>query len=179
MVCGRCIMVVKSELDKLRLNYSSIELGETEIMGDLSTEQMNCLKVVLKTAGLEVIEDKKSILAGKIRTIIMELIHYNEEQSKIKLTDYLSKKLNYSYPYLSNIFSEVNGTTIEKFCLDQKLERVKELLVYDELSLTEIAWKLNYNSVSHLSNQFKKKTGLSPTHFKNLKYKNLSPLGDV
>ena len=179
MVCDRCKMVVKSELDKLRLQYSGVELGETEITEDISTEQIECLKVALKTAGLELMDDKKTILVDKIKTIIIESILSNEEQIKIKLTDYLSEKLNHSYPYLSNLFSEVNGTTIEKFCLDQKIERVKELLAYDDLNLTEIAWKLNYSSVAHLSGQFKKMTGLTPTHFKNLKYKNRGALGDV
>src|SRR4030042_6208644 len=123
-------------------------------------------------------ENKKNSLVEKIKTIIIESLFSNEEQIKIKLTDYLSEKLNHSYPYLSNLFSEVNGTTIEKFCLDQKIERVKELLAYDELSLTEIAWKLNYSSVAHLSGQFKKMTGFTPPHFKTQKYKNRGVLGD-
>jgi AraC-like DNA-binding protein len=124
-------------------------------------------------------EDKKSILVEKIKTIIIELVHYNDEQIKINLSDYLSEKLNHNYTYLANLFSEVKGFTIEKFYLANKIEKVKELLVYDELNLTEIAWKLHYSSVAHLSNQFKKMTGLTPSHFKNLKYKRRSALGEV
>ena len=122
-------------------------------------------------------DDKKSILVEKIKTIIIELVHYTDEQIKINLSDYLSEKLNHNYTYLSNLFSEVKGTTIEKFYLAHKIEKVKELLVYDELNLTEIAWKLHYSSVAHLSNQFKKMTGLTPSHFKNLKHKRRSALG--
>jgi AraC-like DNA-binding protein len=115
-------------------------------------------------------------MVEKIKTIIIELVHYNEDQIKTNLSDYLSEKLNHNYTYLSNLFSEIKGTTIEKYYLSNKIERVKELLVYDELNLTEIAWKLHYSSVAHLSNQFKKMTGLTPSHFKNLKNKNRSAL---
>ena len=179
MVCIRCKMVLKSELEKLGLHYTTIELGEAEIREDISTEQLHRLSVALKKTGLELMDDKKSILVEKIKTIIIELVHYTDEQIKINLSDHLSEKLNHNYTYLANLFSEVKGTTIEKFYLAHKIEKVKELLVYDELNLTEIADKLHYSSVAHLSNQFKKMTGLTPSHFKNLKHKRRSALGNV
>jgi AraC-like DNA-binding protein len=171
MVCIRCKMVVKSELEKLGLHYTSVELGEAEIFENISTEQQDRLNINLKKAGLELMDDKKSILVEKIKMIIVELVHYTDEQIKINLSDHLSEKLNYNYTYLANLFSEVKGTTIEKFYLAHKIEKVKELLVYKELNLTEIAYKLHYSSVAHLSNQFKRMTGLTPSHFKNLKLK--------
>jgi AraC-like DNA-binding protein len=179
MVCIRCKMVVKSELEKLGLHYDSVELGEVELVDAASNEQLNRLGEALKLTGLELMDDNKKILVEKIKTIIIELIHYSDEQIKINLSDYLSEKLNHNYTYLSNLFSEVKGTTIEQFYLANKIERVKELLVYDELNLTEIAWKLHYSSVSHLSNQFKKMTGLTPSHFKNLKTRKRAALGTL
>ena len=179
MVCIRCKMVVKSELEKLGLHYTTVELGEAETIENISTEQLDRLNINLKKAGLELMDDKKSILVEKIKMIIVELVHYTDEQIKINLSDHLSEKLNYNYTYLANLFSEVKGTTIEKFYLAHKIEKVKELLVYNELNLTEIAYKMHYSSVAHLSNQFKKMTGLTPSHFKNLKQKRYSALGDV
>ena len=179
MVCIRCKMVVKAELEKLGLHYNSVELGGADIMEQLSTEQLNLLNQALQKSGLELIDDKKSILVEKIKTIIIEMVHYSDDQIKINLSDYLSEKLNHNYTYLANLFSEVKGTTIENFYLGHKIEKVKELLVYDELNLTEIAERLHYSSVAHLSNQFKKMTGLTPTHFKNLKRKKRNVLGDV
>jgi len=179
MVCIRCKMVVKSELEKLGLHYITVDLGEAVIKEEISAEQLASLSIALKQSGLELMDNKKSILIEKIKTIIIELVHYNDEQIKINLSDYLTEKLNYNYTYLANLFSEVKGTTIEQFYLAHKIEKVKELLVYDELNLTEIAWKLHYSSVAHLSNQFKKMTGLTPTHFKNLKHKRRLALGDV
>jgi AraC-like DNA-binding protein len=176
MVCIRCKMVVKSELEKLGLHNSIVELGEAVIREDISSEQLDRLNIALKKSGLELMDDKKSILVEKIKAVIIELVHYNEEQIKINLSDYLSEKLNHNYTYLANLFSEVKGTSIEQFYLVHKIEKVKELLMYDELNLTEIAYKLNYSSVAHLSNQFKKMTGLTPTYFKNLKHKRLSTL---
>jgi AraC-like DNA-binding protein len=164
-------MVVKYELDKLGVHYTTVELGEVEIPDKVSKDQLDNLSVALKEIGLELMDDNKKILVEKIKTTIIELIHFNDEQIKINLSDYLSEKLNHNYTYLSNLFSEVKGTTIEQFYLANKIEKVKELLVYDELNLTEIAWKLHYSSVSHLSNQFKKMTGLTPSHFKSLKNK--------
>ncbi len=169
MVCIRCKMVVKSELEKLGLHYISVELGEAEIRDDILAEQLASLDIALKKSGLELMNDARSILVEKIKTIIIELVHYNDEQIKINLSDFLSEKLHHNYPYLANLFSEVKGTTIENYYLWHKIEKVKELLVYDELSLTEIAFKLHYSSVAHLSNQFKKMTGLTPSHFKKLK----------
>jgi len=179
MVSVRCKMVVKSELEKLGVHHTQIELGEVEIMEDLTTEQLNSLNDGLKKTGLELIDDKNSILVERIKTTIIELVHYTDKQIKINLSDYLSQKLNYNYTYLSNLFSEIKGTTIEKYYLAHRIEKVKELLVYDELNLTEIAYKLHYSSVAHLSNQFKKMTGLTPSHFKNLKNKRRSVLGEV
>jgi AraC-like DNA-binding protein len=179
MVSLRCKMVVKSELEKLDLQFAEVELGEVELLGKVTKDQLDKLNIALKLTGLEIMEDNKKILVEKIKTIIIELIHFNDEQIKINLSDYLSEKLNHNYTYLSNLFSEVKGTTIEQFYLANKIERVKELLVYDELNLTEIAWKLHYSSVSHLSNQFKKMTGLTPSHFKNLKSKKRIALGSL
>jgi AraC-like DNA-binding protein len=172
-------MVVKSELEKLELHYAAVELGEVEVMEDMSSDQLDRLRVALQKTGLQLMDDKRSILVEKIKTSIIELVHYTHEQIKTNLSDYLTEKLNYNYTYLANLFSEVKGITIEKFYLAHKIERVKELLVYDELNLTEIADKLHYSSVAHLSNQFKKMTGLTPSHFKNLKHKRRSALGNV
>jgi AraC-like DNA-binding protein len=172
-------MLVKSELDKLGVHYTSVELGEAEIKDNISQEQLDRLNIALKKTGLELMDDKKSILVEKIKAVIIELVHYNEEQVKVNLSDYLSKKLNHDYTYLASLFSEVKGITIEQFYLAHKLEKVKELLVYDELNLTEIAFKMHYSSVAHLSNQFKKITGLTPSHFKQLKHKRRSVLGNV
>jgi AraC-like DNA-binding protein len=172
-------MVVKSELEKLGLHYTTVELGEAEIRENISAEQWERLSIGLKKTGLELMDDKKSILVEKIKTIIIELVHYRDEEIKINLSDFLSEKLNHNYTYLANLFSEVKGTTIEQFYLTHKIEKVKELLVYDELNLTEIADKLHYSSVAHLSNQFKKMTGLTPSHFKNLKHKRRKALGKV
>ena len=171
MVSIRCKMVVKSELYRLGLQYANIELGEAEIYGELTSEKKTELDTALKKQGLELMDDKKSQLIEKIKTIIIELIHYSDYPLKINLSDFLTSKLNYDYTYLANLFSDVQGTTIEHFFIYHKIERVKELLVYDELNLKEIANKLHYSSVAHLSNQFKKVTGLTPSHFKQLKHK--------
>jgi AraC-like DNA-binding protein len=172
-------MVVKNELNNLGLHYGPVELGEVEIMEVISPEQMRILNTGLEKSGLELLDDKKSILVERIKTIIIELVHYTDDQIKVNLSDFLSEKFNHNYTYLANIFSEVKGTTIEQFYISHKIEKVKELLVYDDLNLTEIAWKLHYSSVAHLSFQFKKKTGLTPSQFKSLKNKNRIPLGNV
>src|SRR5690242_7869667 len=161
-------------MSKLTLQPIRVDLGEAEIREDITKEQQNQLKAALIKWGLELMDDKKSMLIEKIKSVIIELVHYSDEQLKNNFSNYLSQKLNYDYTYLSNLFSEVEGTTIEHFMITHKIEHVKELLVYDELSLTEIAWKLHYSSVAHLSNQFKKITGLTPTHFKQLKQKRRS-----
>lgn len=172
-------MVVKAELQKLGLHYTTVELGEAVTIEDISPEKMAALDYALRKTGLELIDDQRSILVEKIKAIIIELVHYNDEQIKVNLSDFLSEKLNHSYSFLANLFSEVKGITIENFYLAHKIEKVKELLVYDELSLTEIAYRLHYSSVSHLSNQFKKFTGLTPSHFKNLKNKRRRTLESI
>ena len=164
-------MVVKSELEKLDLPYSDVRIGEANIIGSLPEDTLQRLDVALRKSGLQLMEDKKSILVEKIKTAIIELVHYTEGQIKVNLSDYLSEKLEYDYTYLANLFSEAKGITIEKFYIIHKIEKVKELIVYDELNLSEIAYKLHYSSVAHLSNQFKKLTGLTPSHFRLLKDK--------
>jgi AraC-like DNA-binding protein len=172
-------MVVKAELANLGLHYTTVDLGEVEITGDISANQIDQLKTALLKSGLELMDDKKSVLIQKIKNIIVELVHYSEEPLVVKFSEYLSEKLNYDYTYLANLFSEVQGTTIEKFLIAHKIERVKELLVYNELNLTEIAYLMHYSSVAHLSNQFKKITGLTPSHFKQLRDKRRSMLDDM
>jgi AraC-like DNA-binding protein len=166
-------MIVKSELERLGLPYINVELGEAETMENVSAQQLAELNIALKKSGLELIDDKKSILIEKIKNVIVEYVHYRdpEEPLKINFSDHLAGKLDHDYTYLSNLFSEVQGTTIEHFIIIHKIERVKELIVYNELNLTEIADKLHYSSVAHLSTQFKKITGLTPSHFKQLRNK--------
>lgn len=172
-------MAVKAELEKLGFHPVSIEYGEAEVRENLSFEMQRMLDAGLKKSGLELMDDKKSMLIEKIKFLIVELVHYSDEPLRKNLSDYLSEKLNYDYTYLANLFSEVQGTTIEKFFITHKVERVKELLVYDELNLKEIAFKLHYSSVAHLSSQFKKLTGYTPSHFKHLKHKKRVPLEHV
>jgi AraC-like DNA-binding protein len=172
-------MIVKEELLKLGLHYARVELGEVEILGNMDIEQHNEMKIALHKWGLELMDDKKSVLIEKIKNVIIESIHYDDQQLQINFSNYLSEKLNYDYTYLSNLFSEVEGTTIEHFIIAHKIEKVKELLVYDELNLTEIAWNLHYSSVAHLSNQFKKVTGLTPSHFKLLGQKRRKALENL
>lgn len=179
MLCVRCQMVVKAELEKLGLHYNYVKIGEADVVKDMLPAQLEAFNLGLKKAGLVLMDDKKSILVEKIRSIIIELVHFTEDQIKVNLSDFLSEKLGYDYTYLANLFSEINGVTIEKFYLTHKIERVKELIVYGDLNLSEIAWKMHYSSVAHLSNQFKKLTGMTPTHFKMLKNKSLDSLNDV
>ena len=179
MVSNRCKLIVKSELEKLELHYTSINLGVAEITEDIPLEKITLLDFNLKKSGLSLIEDKKGMLVEKIKNVIIELVHYSEDQIKINFSDYLSEKLNYDYTYLANLFSEHQGITIEHYFLNHKIERVKELLIYDELNITEIAYRLHYSSVAHLSNQFKKITGLTPSHYKHLKAKKRIPLEKV
>jgi AraC-like DNA-binding protein len=169
MVSLRCKLVVKAALEDLGLHYKYINLGEVEINEELSPETWQALKEKLQVSGLELMEDKKSILIEKIKNIVVELIHYSEENVKYNFSTYISEKLNHDYTYLSNLFSQVTGSTLEHFIIAHKIEKVKELLLYDELNLTEIAYKLHYSSVSHLSFQFKKVTGLTPSYFKKIK----------
>jgi AraC-like DNA-binding protein len=179
MVSIRCKMVVKSELDKLGLHYGVVELGEVHVADEISDEQREQLKQELQKSGLELMDDKKAILVERIKSVIVEMVHYEDELPKTNFSDYLSEKLNYNYTYLANLFSETKGITIEHFMILHKIERVKELILYDELNLSEIAWKLHYSSVAHLSHQFKKITGLTPSYFKSLRMKRQGTLENV
>ncbi len=179
MVSMRCKMTVADELKKLGLHFIVVDLGEVEIMENLSMEQKKQLKLALLLHGFELIEDKKSILIEKIKNIIIQLIHYSEELIKINFSEYLSEMLNYNYTYLSNLFSEVQGITIEQFIICHKVERIKELINYGDLNISQIAWKMKYSSVAHLSNQFKKITGLTPSQFRLMKHKVRTNLEDI
>ena len=179
MVSMRCKMLVKEELKKLGLHFIFVDMGVVDVMENITPDQREQIRSALHKSGLELMDDKKAVLIEKIKNVIIELIHYTDELPKVNFSDYLSEKLNYDYTYLANLFSDVQGTTIEKYIIYHKIEKVKELLIYDELNLTEIAWKLHYSSVSHLSNQFKKITGLTPSHFKNLRNKRRSPIEEI
>ena len=179
MVCSRCKMVVKSELEKLGLQLLAVDLGEVETAAPITAQQKSKIAEYLKGFGFELIDDKKSRLIEKIKTLIIELVHQQNAQLNTNLSDYLSKNLAQDYSSISNLFSEVEDTTIEKFFINQKIEKVKELLLYDELTLSEIAFQMNYSSVAYLSNQFKKVTGLTPTNFKNIKEIKRKPLDEV
>lgn len=179
MVSTRCKIAVKEELKKLGLHFVIVDLGEIDIMENITEEQREQLKAGLLEVGLELMDDKRAILIEKIKNVITEMIHYTDELPKINYSDYISEKLNFDYTYLSNIFSEVKGITLQQFIIIHKIEKVKELLAYDEYSLTEISYKMNYSSVAHLSNQFKKITGLSPSQFKQLKDKRRSPIEEI
>jgi AraC-like DNA-binding protein len=179
MVCNRCIMVVRSKLEQLGYPPLSVQLGEVQIKKDLNDQEKQTLITALQELGFDLIDDKRGRLIERIKNLIVELVHENSNDIKTNLSDYLSKHLNHDYRYLSNLFSEVEGTTIEKYYIAQKTERVKELLVYDELTLSEIAYRLNYSSVAYLSNQFKKVTGLTPKHFKNIKTAKRKPLDEI
>lgn len=179
MVSNRCKMAVKEELKKLGLHYIVVDLGEVDIMENISMEKRAILKANLLNSGLELMDDKKAMLIEKIKTVIIEMVHHSDEIIKVNFSDYLSEKMNHDYTYLSNLFSEVQGTTIERFIISHKTERIKELIIYGELNITEIAWKMGYSSVAHLSSQFKKVTGLSPSHFKQMKDKRRSPIEEI
>jgi len=179
MVSLRCKMLVAEELKKIGFNNATVGLGEAEINEPISAGHYNEISQALGKSGFELLEDKKSILVHKIKNVIIEVVHYSEEPLRHTFSVYLSTRLDYDYVYLSNLFSEHFGVTIEKFYIHHKIERAKELLRYDELTLTEIAFKLDYCSVAHLSNQFKKITGLSPTNFKKRKDKARTLLEDI
>ena len=179
MVSLRCKMVVEEELQKLGLKHAVVDLGVVEILEDISPKQREQLKISLLKSGLELLDDKRSILIEKIKNVITEMIHYTDEIPKVNYSDYISEKLGYDYTYLANTFSEVKGITIQQFIILNKIEKVKELLLYNELNLTEISRKLHYSSVAHLSNQFKKVTGLSPSYYKQLKKKRLNNLENM
>ncbi len=179
MVSLRCKMVVKEELKKLGLHFIVVDLGEIEIMEDISEDQRENLKTALLDSGLELMDDKKAVLIEKVKSVIIEMVHYADELPKINYSDYISEKLKYDYTYLSNLFSEVKGITIQQFIIIHKIERVKELLLYDELNLTEISYRMQYSSVAHLSNQFKKITGLTPSEFRHLKDRHRNPIEEL
>jgi AraC-like DNA-binding protein len=179
MVSNRCKMAVKVALTEIGLHFIVVDLGEVEVMEDVHGEQRERLKIALLNSGLELMDDKRAVLIEKINNVITEMIHYSDEVPKMNYSDYISEKLDYDYTYLSNLFSEVKGITIQQFIIIHKIERAKELLLYDELTLTEIAYRLHYSSVAHLSNQFKKVTGLTPSHFKQLKDKKRTPIEEV
>ena len=179
MVSNRCKLAVKEELRKLGLHFIVVDLGEVEIMENITPEQKEELQRGLSASGLELMDDKKAVLIEKVKNVITDMIHQSEELPKVNYSDYISEKLNYDYTYLSNVFSEVKGITIQQFIIIHKIERAKELLFYNEMNLTEISYKLHYSSVAHLSNQFKKITGLTPSEYKQLKYKQRRPLEEV
>ena len=171
MVCIRCNMLVKEQIKKITMHSAVVKLGEVEVAGLLTDAELNEFRTRLLKFGLEVLDDKKSILIEKIKKVIIELIHYSDEPLKTNFSAYLSRKLNHEYTYMANLFSEVEGIHLEHYMISHKVERVKELLVYDKLTLTEISYKLNYSSVAHLCNQFKKITGITPSNFKKSGYK--------
>ena len=179
MVSIRCKMLVRAELESLNLHPLIVELGEVTLKEEISDGEHESLKTALTKSGLVLMDDKRSILFEKIKNVIIEMIHYADELPETNFSDYLSNKLDYNYIYLSNLFSEIKGITIEQYIISHKIERAKELLIYDELTLTEIAYKLHYSSVAHLSNQFKRVTGLTPSFFKNMKQKRLIAHEDV
>lgn len=179
MVSLRCKMVVHQELERLGIKNAIVDLGTVELLDDISVELRQILKENLLKTGLEILDDKKSILIEKIKNVVIEMIHYSDELPKENFSDYVSEKLGYDYTYLANTFSEVKGMTLQHFIIINKVEKIKELLLYDELNLTEISYKLNYSSVAHLSNQFKKITGLSPSFYKQLKQRRLGNLEDL
>lgn len=179
MVCNRCIMAVKNELEKFGYQPLNITLGEVLLGNEMTDSEKEMFSQQLKILGFEMIDDKKSRIVGQIKSSIIEIVHHQNSDLKSNLSDYLSNRLHHDYTYLSNLFSETESTTIEKYFIAQKIEKVKELLVYDELSLSEIAAKMNYSSVAYLSNQFKKVTGLTPTYFKNIKEAKRRPLDEL
>ena len=179
MLSTRCKIVVKDILKDMDLHFVIVDLGEVEIMEDLDGEQLEELKSALLVSGLELMDNKKAILIERIKNTIVEMVHHSNEGLKINFSNFLSEKLHHDYTYMANLFSEVQGTTIEQFTIAHKVERIKELIIYGELNITEIAWKMNYSSVAHLSNQFKKMTGLSPSQFKQLKDKTRRSLEEL
>ncbi len=179
MVCNRCKMVVKDQLIKIGLHPILVELGEVTIAQEINAKQKSTLNNILMTFGFLLIDDKKSRIIEKIKNTIINHVHYSDEQLKTNFSEYISNQLHHNYNYLSNLFSDVEGTTIEQYFISQKIERVKELLVYDELSVSEIALQMNYNSVSHLSKQFKKVTGFTPTYYKKLKERKRTPIEEL
>ena len=169
MVCDRCTLVVSSLMTELNFKPASVEIGEVDFAErELSADELGILKDRLEALGFELIDDKRGQLIDKIKTSIIDLVHRQESLEKIKLSDYLKKNVNYDYNHISHLFSSIEGITIEQYFINHKIEKVKELLVYDELNATEIAYQMGYSSLAHLSGQFKKVTGMTPTQFKKL-----------
>jgi YesN/AraC family two-component response regulator len=179
MVSLRCKIIVQTVLECLEVCFNNVELGHVEINEDLTSSQVESVKTALKHYGLEVMEDRESIIVEKIRNAIVEMIHYNEELPVVNFSNYLGEKLNYDYHYLSNLFSKMKGTTIEQYIIAHKIERVKMMMMYDELTLTEIAYRLHYSNIAHLSNQFKKVTGITPSKFRKMKHKKRTALENI
>ena len=181
MVCDRCIRVVREELEKTGLPIKKVVLGEAVVAGEISQPQLSEVQNRLKTHGFELIDDRKAAIIEKIKNLIIELIHHNPSgaQMHTNYSDYLSEALHMDYPYLSALFSSMENVTIEKYIILQKIERVKELLVYNELTLSEIAWQMGYSSVQHLSSQFRKVTGYTPSAFKQIRENKRKPLDQV
>jgi AraC-like DNA-binding protein len=179
MVSNRCKIIVKDELKKLGLHFVLVDLGVVDIMENITLNDRTALKAALFESGLELMDDKKAMLIEKIKNVIVEMVHHTDEMPKINFSHFLADKLSYDYTYLANLFSEVQGITIEHFIINHKIERIKELIIYDEMNITEIAYKMNYSSVAHLSSQFKKVTGLTPSHFRLMKDKIRSPIEEI
>jgi AraC-like DNA-binding protein len=179
MVSLRCKMIVKGELERLGVGYSIIDLGMVELSQELTSKERAQLKESLLLSGLELMDDKKSEVIEQIKNVVVSMIHYSDEVPRVNYSDYISERLSYNYNYLSHLFSEMKGITIQQFIINHKIERVKELLLYNELNLTEISYKMHYSSVAHLSNQFKKVTGISPSTFKQFQYKRQCNLENV
>jgi AraC-like DNA-binding protein len=179
MVSNCCKIAAKEAFKELGFHFVIAELGEVEVMETVTSEQREILRASLLKSGMQLMDDKRSVLIEKIKNVIIDMVHYSDELIKTNFSDFLSAKLSHDYTYMSNLFSEIQGTTIEQYIISHKVERIKELIIYGELNITEIAWKMNYSSVAHLSNQFKKVTGLSPTHFKNLKERKRNPIEEL
>lgn len=179
MVCDRCVMVVRNEIEKAGLHPVQIELGEVEIQEELDKEALRNFDIQIRRLGFELIDDRKSRTIEKIKNIIVELVHHSGSDNHINLSDHIAAQVNQEYNYLSNLFSETEGITIEKYFISQKIEKIKELLVYDELSISEIAFKMGYSSVAYLSNQFKKHTGFTPSYYKTLKEHKRQSIADL
>lgn len=178
MVCNRCIIVVQQELDKLGIGFSAIRLGEVDLAEKLQPEKSDAIRAALAAVGFELIDDRKSKLIGQVKNIIIDVVHH-QKKLRTNLSDHLAEQIGKDYSYLSNLFSDIEGTTIEQYTIHQRIERVKELLVYGELTLSQIAHDMGYSSVAHLSNQFKKVTGLTPSHFKGIKDKKRTPIDQI
>ena len=179
MVSTRCKIAVKEVFRNLGLVYGNVELGEVELAEVLSDDMLDELKISLLNIGFELIEDRRAILIERIKNIVIDMVHHSDKPIKVNFSDYLSEKLKYDYTYMANVFSEVQGISIEQFIISHKVERIKEYIIYDELNMTEIAFKMNYSSVAHLSGQFKKVTGLTPSYFKKLKMRRLEPIENI